>query len=93
MTNRGWIMVAAAAFVLVLSGCRVGLTGAGEAGVGYSSTSKVFVYHTVDGDKVGKESNAEVDPTPIVDLIISIRKARNGETPANGDRPVVPPGG
>jgi hypothetical protein len=55
--------------VLIASGCTVNLHGAGEAGVGYSSTGKAFTYHTVDGDKEGKESKSNLDLEALLDLL------------------------
>lgn len=43
----------------LLSGC-MSLQGAGEMGAGYRSETKVFVYHTVDGDK--QDATAESSP-------------------------------
>ena len=41
------------------TGC-MSLRGAGEMGMGYRSETKVFVYHTVDGDK----QNATAESSP-----------------------------
>lgn len=47
--------------LLLLSGCSIPLMGAGEIGVGWTTTQKVYFYHTVDGDKDGKKSEAKLD--------------------------------
>lgn len=43
-----------------LTGC-ISLKGAGEMGFGYRSETKVFIYHTVDGDKQGKEAESSIN--------------------------------
>ncbi len=41
--------------------------GAGEIGIAWTIEQKVFLYHTVDGDKDGKRAEARLDLSPIVE--------------------------
>ncbi len=52
--------------MFLVSGCATAMNGGGEVGVGYSSTTRVFLYHTVDGDKEGKEAGAEINADPLL---------------------------
>ena len=47
------------------TGCMT-LRGAGEMGAGYRSETKVFLYHTVDGDKQGKTAESSPNLTALV---------------------------
>lgn len=46
------------ACLITLAGCSVPLVGGGKLSIGYSSTSEVYVEHTVDSDKEGVEAEA-----------------------------------
>lgn len=70
-------------FAVAASGCLSTLTGAGEMGLGYRSETKVFAYHSVDGDKEGKQSVSELDLEPLLDLILKYREGREDEAPAD----------
>lgn len=61
-----WLVLPFLGCVLLAGGCWVPLTGAGQAGIGYSSTSRVFLYHEVDGDKDGKKSEARLEMDPFI---------------------------
>lgn len=56
--------------ILTTSGCAAMLTGAGEVGLGFRSESKLFAYHTVDGDKQDVESKSELDLEALLDLFL-----------------------
>jgi hypothetical protein len=53
------------------------LIGAGDAGVGYSSTARVFFYHTVDGDKEGKTATSQFETK--TDLVGAVLGDGDGE--------------
>jgi hypothetical protein len=75
--------------LLPLAGCTTALTGAGEMGIGYRSETTLFGYHTVDGDKEGKKSEATVDPEALVDLILKAKgtEADGESAPVESDTP------
>ena len=54
-----WLM--GGALLLACLGCKMTHTGAMESGVGYSSTTRVFMYHQVDGDKEGREASSKLE--------------------------------
>jgi len=60
-----------------LSGCTVPLMGAGEAGIGYRSETKLFAFHTVDGDKTDIRSESRLDLAPLLDFLY---RWKNDET-------------
>lgn len=65
------LTVAAIAILSVaLSGCIVPLDGEGRFGIGYKSETTVFVYHTVDGDKMGKTARSELKLHPALMSLI-----------------------
>jgi hypothetical protein len=47
-------------------GCFIPLTGAGEVAIGMRNTNEVYIRSTVDGDKMGKTSQAGVQLNPKV---------------------------
>ena len=47
--------------LIALTGCSIPLVGGGKLSIGYSSTTEVYVEHTVDGDKEGVEAGAGVE--------------------------------
>ena len=50
---------------LLIGGCSIPLWGAGEIGISWTTTRKVFLYHAVDGDGDGdgdKDKDKEPDP-------------------------------
>lgn len=62
-----WLVVV----VLFLTGCSLTLTGGGEMSIGMRNDNFLVLRHTVDGDKVGKESEAQlaIDQT-VLDAIL-----------------------
>lgn len=67
-------------------GCVMNLEGSGETGLAYSSTSKVFAYHEVDGDKSGATCRSEVDLAPLLDMILEYQAAQSDPDPeSEGD--------
>lgn len=62
-------LLGACALVLGTASCVVVLDGAGEAGIGYSSESKLYTYHSVDGDKEGNTSRSELDLHTLLDFL------------------------
>jgi len=72
---------------LLPTGCMSTLTGAGEMGVGYRSETKLFAYHSVDGDKEGKQSKSELDLTPLLDLILKYQEGQADEAPTDEPAP------
>lgn len=80
--------LAALAFLLSTTGCMTTLTGAGEMGVGYRSESTLFGYHTVDGDKEGKQAKSELDLDALMDLLLKWKEAYPGES--KPDTPATP---
>lgn len=67
-------LILSLAFLLPSIGCISTLTGAGEMGLGYRSETKVFAYHSVDGDKEDKQSKSELDLNPLLDLILKYQE-------------------
>ena len=44
-----------------LAGCSIPFMGGGKLSIGYSSTTEVYMEHTVDGDKEGVEARAGLE--------------------------------
>lgn len=65
---------------LALVSCSISPTGASEAGIGYSSETKMFLYHEVEGDKEGKTAEFKIDVDPLMDLLLRYKGA-TGITP------------
>lgn len=85
--RRTLMSLLAAAFLITTTGCMTTLTGAGEMGVGYRSESKLFAYHSVDGDKEGKKSQAELDLDALMDLILKYKGAQDDSEPEAPETP------
>lgn len=52
--------------VLMTAGCSAPLLGAGKVGLGYSSSSEVYLFHTTDGDKQDNTAKAELNLDPLL---------------------------
>lgn len=68
-------MIAMGLVCLLGTGCIVKLRGRGESGVGFTSSTKIFSYHEVDGDKEQKTSEAELDLKPAMDLFLDFKNS------------------
>ena len=71
--------------VPILGGCMVGQTGRGEYGVGYSSTTKVFVYHEPDGDKDGLETSVTLEASVVDAILGAYLKDADEDAPVEGN--------
>lgn len=54
-------------------GCNAVLSGAGNVGMGYSSESRIFLFHDVDGDKEDKKAESKLDLDALMDLIVKYK--------------------
>lgn len=66
MTPRKIVVALLCLSPLVMGGCRTILTGGGELGMGMRNDNFFVFRHTVDGDKVGKSAESELQVDPAV---------------------------
>jgi hypothetical protein len=52
-----------------LTGCTVTLTGGGELSMGMRNDNFLVFRHTVDGDKVGKEAQSNIEAPALLEMI------------------------
>lgn len=71
-----------------LPGCATFMSGASEAGIGQTISSRWFVYHTTDGDKEEADASTRLDITGLSDLIEQLQgKKSQDEEPDESASP------